>query len=446
MFITKKHLSRRTVLKGAGVAVALPLLDAMVPAATAMAQTAAAPKLRAGFFYIPHGAIMHNTAHGPEWDRWTPSGSGADFKLSTIMSPLEPFKDYVSSVGNLVNAASAGSVHTLNPATWLSCTRPGGGAFGGGANMATTLDQIIAQKIGQETTLPSLEVSSETTVQQAAGSGGPYTTLSFRDPTSPLPMEYNPKKVFNQLFGETTAVERVEIARENYSLLDLIMDRTAALKNELGAGDRATLDGFLESVREIERRTELIASQDVSDISLPERPVGVLDNFDKQVDLLFDLIAIAYQSDLTRVASYIMVAEGTNQTYNHIGVPDAFHPVSHHANDLERLEKLVKIQTWHMDRFAAFLQKMADTPDGDGSLLDHSIFLYGSNMGNSDRHGNYPIPTVIVGGGNGRMKRGGQQIVMPDRSPLANVHLTLLNKFGIEQTEFADSTGMISEL
>ena len=361
------------------------------------------------------------------------------------MSPLEPFKDYVSSVGNLVNAASAGSVHTLNPATWLSCTRPGGGAFGG-ANMATTLDQIIAQNIGQETTLPSLEVSAETTVQQAAGSGGPYTTLSFRDPTSPLPMEYNPKKVFNQLFGETTAVERVEIARENYSLLDLIMDRTAALKNELGAGDRATLDGFLESVREIERRTELIASQDVSDIHLPERPVGVLDDFDKQVDLLFDLIAIAYQSDLTRVASYIMVAEGTNQTYNHIGVPDAFHPVSHHANDLERLEKLVKIQTWHMDRFAAFLQKMADTPDGDGSLLDHSIFLYGSNMGNSDRHGNYPIPTVIVGGGNGRMKRGGQQIVMPDRSPLANVHLTLLDKFGIEQTEFADSTGMISEL
>jgi hypothetical protein len=312
--------------------------------------------------------------------------------------------------------------------------------------MATTLDQLIVQKIGQETTLPSLEVSSETTVQQAAGSGGAYTTLSFRDASSPLPMEYNPKKVFNSLFGETTAVERVEIARQNYSLLDLIMDRTQALKNEIGAGDRATLDGYLESVREIERRTELVASQDVSDIHLPERPVGVLDEFDKQVDLLFDLIAIAYQSDLTRVVSYIMVAEGTNQTYNHIGVPDAFHPVSHHANDIERIEKLVKIQTWHLDRFAAFLRKMADTPAGDGSLLDHSIFLYGSNMGNSDRHNNYPIPTVIVGGGNGRMKRGGQHVVMPDPSPLANVHLTLLNKFGIEQTEFADSTGMISEL
>ncbi len=443
MFITKKHLSRRTVLKGAGVAVALPFLEAMVPAATAQAKTAAAAKMRAGFFYIPHGAIMWNTAHGPSMDRWTNSGSGADFKLNAIMQPLEPLKKYVSSVGNLVNDASAGSVHTLNPATWLSCTRPG---QGGGASLATTLDQIIAKKISQDTTLPSLEISSETTTQQAAGNGGFYTTLSFRDARSPLPMEYNPKKVFNQLFGETTPKERVEIARQTNSLLDLILDGTKALQNTLGAGDRATLDRYLESVREIERRTELVASQDVSNMKIPERPVGVLDDFDKQVDLLFDLITLAYQADLTRVVSYIMVAEGTNQTYNHIGVPDSFHPVSHHANDLERIQKLVKIQTWHMDRFARFLKKMADTPDGDGSLVDHSIFLYGSNMGNSDQHNNYPIPIVVVGGGNGKMKLGGQHIVLPDRTPLANVHLTLLNKFGIEQDKFADSTGMISAL
>jgi hypothetical protein len=443
MFITKKHLSRRTVLKGAGVAVALPFLEAMVPAATAMAQTAASPKLRAGFFYIPHGAIMYNTAHGPSMDRWTPSGSGADFKLNTIMQPLEPLKKYVSSVGHLVNDASAGSVHTLNPATWLSCTRPG---QGGGASMAPTLDQIIARKISQETTLPSLEISSETTVQQAAGGGGFYTTLSFRDATSPLPMEYNPKKVFNALFGETTPKERVEIARQTDSILDLIMNGTKALQNQLGAGDRATLDGYLESVREIERRTKLVATQDTSKMNLPPRPVGVLDDFDKQVDLLFDLAAIAYQADLTRVVSYIMVAEGTNRTYNHIGIPDSFHPVSHHANDLERINKLVKIQTWHIDRFAAFLKKMAETKDGDGSLLDHSIFLYGSNMGNSDQHGNYPIPNVVVGGGNGKMKLGGQFIDMPERTPLANLHLTLLHKFGVEQEKFADSTGVISAL
>ncbi len=443
MFITKKHLSRRTVLKGAGVAMALPFLDAMVPAATAQAKTAAAAKMRAGFFYIPHGAIMYNTAHGPSMDRWTPSGSGPDFKLNAIMQPLEPFKKYVSCVGHLVNDASAGSVHTLNPATWLSCTKPG---QGGGASLATTLDQIIAKKIGQDTAMPSLEISSETTTQQAAGNGGFYTTLSFRDASSPLPMEYNPKKVFNELFGETTPKERVQIARETNSLLDLILDQTKTLQKNLGTGDRTTLDGYLESVREIERRTELVASQDVSKMKIPERPVGVLDDFDKQVDLLFDLATIAYQADLTRVVSYIMVAEGTNQTYNHVGVPDSFHPVSHHANDLERINKLVKIQTWHMDRFAAFLKKMSETPDGDGSMLDHSIFLYGSNMGNSDQHGNYPIPTVIVGGGNGKMKLGGQFIEMPERTPLANVHLTLLNKFGIEQDKFADSTGIISAL
>ena len=431
------------MLKGAGVAVALPFLEAMVPAATALAQTAASPKLRAGFFYIPHGAIMYNTAHGPALDRWTPSGSGADFKLNVIMQPLEPFKKYVSSVGHLVNDASAGSVHTLNPATWLSCTRPG---QGGGASMAPTIDQIIAKKISQDTTLPSLEISSETTVQQAAGGGGFYTTLSFRDANSPLPMEYNPKKVFNELFGETTPKERVEIARQTDSILDLIMDGTKALQSQLGTGDRATLDGYLESVREIERRTKLVASQDTSKMNLPSRPVGVLDDFDKQVDLLFDLAAIAYQVDLTRVISYIMVAEGTNRTYNHIGIPDSFHPVSHHANDLERINKLVKIQTWHVDRFASFLKKMADTRDGDGSLLDHSIFLYGSNMGNSDQHGNYPIPNVIVGGGNGKMKLGGQFIEMPERTPLANLHLTLLQKFGFEQEKFADSTGVISAL
>src|SRR5262245_29685222 len=342
MFITKKHLSRRTVLKGAGVTLALPFLEAMVPAATAMAQTAAAPKLRAGFFYIPHGAIQWNTAHGAAMDRWTPSGSGADFKLSAIMQPLEPFKKYVSCIGHLVNDASAGSVHTLNPATWLSCTRPPG--QGAAASLATTLDQIIAKKIGQDTAMPSMEIAAETTTQQAAGNGGFYTTLSFRDASSPLPMEYNPKKVFNQLFGETTPKERVQIARETDSLLDLILDRSKALQNVLGASDRVTLDGYLESVREVERRTKLVASQDVSNMKIPERPVGVLDDFDQQVDLLFDLITLAFQADLTRVVSYIMVAEGTNQTYNHIGVPDSFHPVSHHSNDLERINKLVKIR------------------------------------------------------------------------------------------------------
>ncbi|HET9220749.1 MAG TPA: DUF1552 domain-containing protein, partial [Terriglobia bacterium] len=217
MFITKKHISRRTLLKGAGVSLALPLLDAMVPAATALAQTAAAPKMRTGFFYIPHGAIMHNTVHGPAMDKWTPSGSGADFKLSPILSPLEPYKKYVTSFGNLENAASAGSVHTLNPATWLSATRPAG--RGAQARMAPTIDQLISRVISQDTPLPSLEVASETTVQSAAGGGGSYTTLSFRDAESPLPMEYNPRKIFLQLFGEgDNPEERAFIDRQNKSV------------------------------------------------------------------------------------------------------------------------------------------------------------------------------------------------------------------------------------
>ena len=424
---------------------ALPFLDAMVPAGTALAQTAAVPKLRAGFFYIPHGAIMGNTSHGPSLDRWTPSGSGATFTLSTILASLEPYKKYVSSFGNLQNAATAGSVHSFTPATWLSATRPDTGAPR--AHMATTLDQVIAKIIGQETALPSLEVAAETTVQSAAGGGGYYSTLSFRDAESPLPMEPNPRKVFLQLFGEgDTPQERATINTRTNSLLDLILEGTKSLKGNLGNGDRAVLDGYLESVREVERRTQKAAAKDLSTFTIPEAPVGELDSFPEQVKLMFDLVALAYQADLTRVASYIMVAEGTNRTYNHIGIPDSFHPVSHHANDLTRIEKLAKIQTWHLEQFADFVKKMAETPDGQGSLLDHSIFMYGSNMSNSDRHDNYPEPNIVVGGGNGKMRLGGQHIVLPERTPIANLHLTLLQKVGVERDTFGDSTGTIADL
>jgi hypothetical protein len=445
MFLTKRHLSRRTVLRGAGVTLALPLLDAMIPAATALAQTAAAPKLRMGFFYIPHGAIMGNTSHGPQMDRWTPAGSGTGFTLSPIMASLEPHKRYVTSFGNLENRAMVGGVHSLAPATWLSGIRPDADAAG--ASMATTLDQVVAGHIGQDTTLPSLEVAAEITQQAAACSGAGCfynTTLSFRDPHSPLPMEHNPRKVFTQLFGEgDTPEERAAISTRTTSLLDRIRDRTRALQRDLDAGDRAVLDNYLETVREIERRVQLASSRDLSGIDLPDAPIGELDAFGPQVDLLFDLIALAYQADLTRVASYIMVAEGTNRTYNQIGVSDSFHPVSHHANDLGRIEKLVKIQTWHMERFAAFLTRLAATRDGDGTLLDHAMFLYGSNMSNSDRHNGHPLPTILVGGGNGAL-RGGRHIALPEPTPLANLHLTILEKAGAGRDSFGDSTGTIA--
>src|SRR5688572_3503053 len=305
MFLTKKHLSRRTVLKGAGVALALPFLDAMIPAATALSQTAATGKLRMGFFYIPHGAIMGNTVHGPSMDRWTPSGAGADFKLSPIMSSLEPYKKYVTSFGNLENTAASGPPHTLNPATWLSAVKPEGKVAG--ASMSATLDQIFAGKIGQDTTLPSLELASETTIQAAAcGSSGCYysSTLSYRNANSPLPMEYNPRKVFIRLFGEgDTAEERESISRQTGSILDVIRDRTRALQRDLDPDDRIVLDGYLDTVREIERRVEKASARDLSGIDLPGAPIGEQDSFDEQVKLLFDLIALAYQAGLTRVVS-----------------------------------------------------------------------------------------------------------------------------------------------
>ena len=419
----------------------------MIPAATALSQTAAAPKMRMGFFYIPHGAIMGNTAHGPEMDRWTPSGAGADFTLSPIMTALEPYKNYVTSFGNLENKAMVGGVHSLAPATWLSGIRPDDNAAG--ASMAATLDQVVASQISQDTTLPSLELASETTSQVAACGGSRCyysSTLSFRDANSPLPMEFNPRKVFIQLFGEgDTPEEREAIATQTMSLLDRINDRTRALQRDLDPSDRIILESYLETVREIERRIELASQRDLSGIDLPEAPIGELDAFDEQVRLLFDLIALAYQADLTRVASYFMVSEGTNRTYNHIGVSDSFHPVSHHANDLGRIEKLVRIQTWHMERFADFIGKMAAIPDGEGTLLDNSLFMYGSNMSNSDRHNGHPLPNILVGGGAGTMT-GGRHIELPERTPIANLHLTVLGKTGVERDNFGDSTGVISDI
>jgi hypothetical protein len=445
MYLTKKHLSRRTVLKAGGVSLGLPLLDAMIPAATALAQTAAAPKLRAGFFYIPHGAIMWNTAFGKDMDHWTPSGAGDAFKLSPILEPLEAYKRYVTSFANLENKAPQNSVHTLVPATWLSGIRPAEKATG--AMMAPTIDQMIAEHIGQETVLPSLEVAAETPTQSAAcGTGACYysSTLSFRNATTPLPMEFNPRKVFVQLFGAgDTPEERETIARRRASVLDMINERSHDLQQTLGPRDRVVLEDYLESVRETERRVEKASARDLSGIELPDTPIGELTEFDEQVKLMFDLIALAYQADVTRVASYIMVAEGTNRTYNHIGVSDAFHPVSHHANNLERIQKLVKIQRYHVERFADFVDKLAQTPDGDGSLLDHALLMYGSNMSNSDRHNNYPLPIVLVGGANGAL-RGGQHVELPEYTTLTNLHLTVLNKAGLEMTSFADSTGAIA--
>jgi hypothetical protein len=445
IFLTKKHLSRRAVLRGGGVALALPFLDAMVPAATALAQTAAAPKLRAGFFYLPHGAIMNNTPYGKEVDGWTSSGKGADFKLGRTVAPLEPYKQYLTTFENIENTAPNNSVHVLNPATWLSCVRPDTSAKG--ASLGITLDQLIAQRIGQETALPSLELASETTVQIAAGNGGFYAvTTSYAAPNKPLPMEYNPRKVFIQLMGEgDTSAEREALLRKNASILDMISERTNALRKDLGPGDQRALSDYLDTVNELERRVKMASSRDLDESQIPDAPVGVLEDFDKQLNLLFDLIALAYQADLTRVATFVMAAEGTDRPYPNVNVSGGFHPVSHHTNTRERIDELLRIQRYHMERFAAFIKKLAETKEGDGTILDHSLFLYGSNMGNSNAHDNYPLPEILIGGANGRHK-GGKNLTLPERTPLANIHLTILDKLGIQQDKFGISTGKISEI
>ena len=422
-FLTKKHLSRRTLLRSGAVGLGLPFLDAMVPAGTALAQVEAMPKKRAGFFYLPHGTIMNNTPFGKEVDAWTSSGSGDNFQLGHILEPMDPLKKYLTTFENIENTAAGGSVHTLNPATWLSCVRPGSGST---PELATTLDQVIAQQLGQETALPSLELATETTIQVAAGNGGFYAvTTSFSAPNKPLPMEFNPRKVFIQLMGPyDTEAEREAILRKNSSILDMIADRTQALRKDLGPGDRALLSDYLDTVREIERRVQLAGERDMTGVDVPAAPVGQFEDFDEQIKMMFDLIALAYQADLTRIATLVMAAEGTDRTYEQVDVAGGFHPTSHHTNDPARI---------------------ADLTDGDGSILDHSMFLYGSNMGNSNQHDNYPLPEILVGGASGAMQ-GGQNIILPERTPLANVHLTILDRLGIPQESFGNSTGIISEV
>jgi uncharacterized protein DUF1552 len=438
MFITKKHLSRRTFLRSAGVTVGLPLLDAMVPAWTALAQTAASPKPRLGFMYLPHGAIM---------EQWTPAADGTDFELTPILKPLAPFQKQLTIVSGLENKpAIAPPVHALNPGTWLSCVTPREGQEPHGG---VTIDQMAAEHLGQDTPLPSIEVATE----GRGGNGGACdrsfgcsygATISFRTPTTPLPMESDPRKLFERLFGQgDTPQERRTIATQYASILDLVTAEVAALRKNLDASDRARLGDYLESVREIERRVQKMEERDLTSLELPDVPVG--STFDQRLTLLFDMIALAYQANLTRVFSYMMAGEASNQTYNHIGVSDAFHPLSHHQNDKAKKDRLVRIQTYHTQVFAKFLEKLSAMPDGDGSMLDHAILLYGSNMSNSNAHDEFPLPTLVVGGGCGKLK-GGQHLRYPDRTQLSNVLLTLLDRAGVPVEKVGNSDAVLSEL
>ena len=438
MYITKKHLPRRTFLRGAGFTLALPLLDAMIPAATALAKTAANPRPYMGFFYLPHGQIM---------DKWTPKTDGADFELPEILEPLAPFKKQLTIVSGLGNKPAVSSaVHAITPGTWLSCVPPKRSTAPHGG---VTIDQIAAQHIGQDTPLPSLEVATEEKGGSAA-CDGTYgcsygTTISFRTPTTPLPMEYNPRKLFERLFGQgDTPEERAAIAQDNRSILDMAMSEASSLKAELGPRDRTMVDGYLDTVRELERRVKMSEESDLSKMDLPDLPSGI-PSFDEHLKLMYDMIAIAYQANLTRIATYMLAAEVSNHAYTDLGISEAFHPLSHHGNNPNKIAQLVKIQRYNMEVFARFLDKLAKTPDGDGSILDHAIFMYGGNMSNSNLHDHDPLPTAVVGGGCGKIK-GNQHLRYPDQTPLANLLVTLLDRAGVPTEGVGNSNGALSEV
>jgi hypothetical protein len=339
-------------------------------------------------------------------------------------------------------------VHALVPATWLSCVHPKEGTE---PFMAPTVDQIAAEHIGQDTRWPSLETATAqghgvgTACER--GYGCSYSgTLSFRSPSTPLPVESNPRQLFLRLFGQgDTAQEREFLTQQTTSILDMISGELDSLSRTLGPQDRNTLSDYLESVREIERRVQNSAEGDLAKLHLPEVPGATSASFDEHLNLMFDLIALAYQGNLTRIQSFMIAPEVSEQTYNHVGVPDAFHALSHHAEDPAKKERLTRIQRYHTEVFARFLEKLAAMPDGEGTMLDHSILLYGSNMSNSNIHNQYPLPTAIVGGGCGKI-RGGQHILFKERTPLANALLTILQRAGVRIEKVGDSTGAIAEV
>ena len=439
MLITKKHLRRRTFLRGLGATVALPLLDAMVPAFASTVKQSA----RLGFVYVPHGAVMA---------RYTPDTVGRNYEFKDILKPLEPFRDRLNIVSRLHHrAADSTAVHSLSPTTWLSGVRPkptqGVDAYAG-----VTADQIAAGAIGQDTLLPSMELATEDHSGLIGACDRDYgciymNTLSWRTHTTPMPMEINPRKVFERMFGQGDSVEaRLQRRAEDRSILDAVTDQAAGLQKTLGGHDRKKLDDYLEGVREIERRLSRAESHMAQnpDLVIPEAPAGIPFAYPDHVRLMFDLLALSYQGDITRVFTFMMAREVSNRTYPQVGVTEGHHAVSHHQNRPEKLEMNARIQNYHVGLFGEFLAKLDSIQDGDGSLLDHSVLLYGSNMSNSNQHDHYPLPAVTIGGRG--LVNGGQHILCPEHTPMTNLLVSLLNKADVPIDHLGDSTGLISEI
>ena len=443
MIVTKKHLARRTVLRGVGAAIALPLLDGMVPAFAAIRNTAARPVRRLGVVYAANGMAMKH---------WRPEKVGA-LELAPIQMPLAPFRDRLLVVSGLDSKeadAKDTAVHARIQATWLTGVRAKR-TEGPDIRLGISMDQIVAREFGDETQLASLELAMEPADLAGAclpGYSCAYkNTVSWRDATTPLPMEFNPRAVFERLFGATPSTSpeaRRALIERRRSILDGVTDKVAELQRRIGTGDRLKLTQYLEAVRDVERRMERAEAQ--ADQELPEvdRPAGVPASFEEHARLMFDLLVLAYQTDLTRVSTFALGRELSIRTFPEIGVPDPHHPLSHHQNDPVKLAKLAKIQTFHMQLFAEFLGKLQATPDGDGTLLDQTLLFYGAGMSDSNLHYMYDLPALVVGGPNFRIKTG-RHLAYGD-TPLANLQLTLLDKLGLPVERFGDSTGQLNLL
>jgi len=439
MFITKKHLSRRTFLRGAGVTVALPFLESMVPAQTPLKGTAAVPKTRLGCFYVPHGATMY---------KWTPVGEGKDFQFSETLSPLEKYRERLSVISNLshqaATGADAGAEHARTAAIFLS----GGQPQKNSVRVGVTVDQIAAQYIGQDTPLPSLELAIEdVSLSCGAGYGCAYfNTIAWRTPTVPLPMENSPQVVFEKLFGDGgTTEQRLSRKREDRSILDAIVEETTGLKKDLPASDRARVDGYLDDIREIERRIKTVLDKNAQgggQQNVPDAPVGTPEAFEDHIKLMFDLLLLAYQSEMTRVATLMYAKDLSPASYPASGNRGGFHGASHHANVKANMDSFALINKYHVQMLAYFIEKLSKTPDGDGNLLDHSMILYGSSMSNGNQHDHDPLPIVLLGGASGQLQ-GNRHIVTAVHTPMSNLLLSMLDKLGVRRDTFGDSTGRL---
>jgi hypothetical protein len=436
--LTKQPLSRRTFLRGAGVTLALPFLESMIPAGRVLGQSAAARPTRLGCIYFPHGAIM---------PKWTPATEGVGFELTEILRPLEPFRGAFNVISGLECALAYGSGATANhnrsAAAFLSGAFPKVGAK---PELGVTMDQLVARAIGQDTPLPSLELMIEgASVNCGDGLSCAYRdTISWQGPSAPLPMENNPQVVFERLFGDgNSPAERALRREQSISLLDSVLGEASSIQRTLPAADRTRLDQYLSDVREIERRIEKAGQQLSDDLDVPPAPTGAPPDVEEHIKLMIDLQVIAWQADITRVSTFLLAKELSNAVYPNSGIRDAFHILSHHSNVQQNKDKFAVLNMYHVALFAYFLDKLQSTPDGDGTLLDHSMVLYGSGISDGNQHNHTDLPVILAGGASGKLK-GGRHISNPKNTPMANLLVAMLDTLGVPAEQFGDSTGRVS--